>query len=114
MTNLSCRNHIYHTALQPQACPENRHYAYLAGISQLLAYALRHWSFNLHILQRKISGDFVGHQHADFLQQLTKILGSCSLFTHHGQLVLNQWMVNNIYFQIRHHILLLPLVGNYS
>ena len=102
MAYLGGRNHVYHATLQPQPCTQDRHHAHLSGGSQLLAYALAHRSLDFHILQRKIPGDFISHQHADFLQQLAEILGAGLLHAHDSQLVLNQRMINHSYLQICH------------
>ena len=46
----------------------------------------------------QIAGNFVHHQHGNFIQQLTERLGAGVLIAHNAQLVLDQGMVEYMYF----------------
>jgi len=48
---------------------------------------------NRNFLQRKITANLISHQFRDFIEVLTEVLGSCFLFAHLRQLMLNQGMV---------------------
>ena len=54
--------------------------------------------FYLHIHQRKISRCFIGHQHGNLFHQFPKILHIGVCLANHPCLVLNQRMVEYIYF----------------
>ena len=51
---------------------------------------------DLHVLQGHVSAHFVGHQAAYFVEQLAKAVGAGVPIAHQGQLVLHQWVVNQV------------------
>jgi hypothetical protein len=55
----------------------------------------RHRRLDLHLLQRQISGDLVTDQHADLVEQGTKIPRTGMAVAHQAQLVLHQRMIDD-------------------
>jgi len=55
-------------------------------------------SFDLNLLERKITGSLIAHEHRDLLNQLAEFLGTCVLVPQQGNLVLNQRVIalNNV------------------
>ena len=84
-------NAVHHT----QTGAQNRHDGQLLACDHLsLRAADRGFDFNR--FERQIAGDFVSHQHGDFVQQLAKLLGAGLLIAHQGELMLNQRMIHNM------------------
>ena len=43
-----------------------------------------------------VAGELIAHQHRDFLQKNTEILGRTRFFPHKGELMLHERMINNV------------------
>ena len=74
---------------------QHRHdHLLFAGKSRRLHRSDR--GFNMTVRKRQITREFVAHQHGDFMQQLTKHVGTRLFLTHDGEFVLNQRMINDM------------------
>jgi hypothetical protein len=86
------RQHAIQNAVaRTQDADENQ----LFAINMLTGHGLER-GLDLHVLQGHVSAHFVGHQAAYFVEQLAKAVGAGVPIAHQGQLVLHQWVVNQV------------------
>ena len=69
---------------------------------QLLKGADGDGRLNLHVLQGQVAGSLVTLQGGNFRDDLTELLDAGALITQNAQLMLEQRMVQNMYFLIKH------------
>ena len=96
VTHLGRGDQVQHAVHHAQTGPQDRNDADLLA-AENVGFGRADGSFHFGFLGGEIAGHLVDHQHTDFLQQLTELLGAGVFVPHQAQLVLDQRMVEYVY-----------------
>lgn len=96
MSHLGHRNERQHPVQHTHTGTKYRHNSQFAA-RNLRGTHLAYRSFYFLVGQRQIPRDFIPHKQGNLSKQLSEILGSGVLVPHNGQLVLNHWVVDDVY-----------------
>ena len=95
MADACARHHGEHTVQNAIASPQDADKHQLLAVNLLGGHGFQ-WCFDFHVLGGHVTGDFVGHQAAEFIQQAAETVGAGVLVAHQRELVLHQRMVDQV------------------
>ena len=112
MTDLCRRHHRQHRIQHTATGTKDRYESQLSACDLLCGH-LRQGSLDLYILQGKVAGRLIAHQHCDLGNQLAKLFGAGVFIAEDRQLMLDQRMIKYRYFTHVNSFFLNHLSQNY-
>jgi hypothetical protein len=88
-------HHVEHAVEEAVTGAQDGHKHQLLAVDDLAGHGFER-GFDLHILQRHVARDLVGHQGAEFAQQAAEAVGAGVFLAHQGQFVLHQRVVDDV------------------
>ena len=99
MTNPSTRHHAEHAFKNTVASTQDGHKNQFFAVDNFAGGGFKR-CFDFDVLHRHVARDLVSHQHAELIEQRAKRVGGGVFAAHQRQLVLHQWVINQVNFVV--------------